>query len=49
MKWTYGIVSTEERKEDLLPRTITSLYHAGFDKPRLFIDNYIDNCTNNTE
>lgn len=38
MKWTYGITTVLERREDLLPKTIESLKQAGFDRPWLFVD-----------
>ncbi len=38
MRWSYGVVTAIERKEDLLPRTLDSLCEGGFDKPRLFVD-----------
>ncbi len=42
MKWSYGVVTTIERREDLLPKTLDSLCAGGFDKPRLFVDNCND-------
>jgi len=38
MKWAYGVTTVPMRQKDLLPRTLASLAKAGFDKPRLFID-----------
>lgn len=38
MKWSYGVTTVPSRFPDLLPRTLTSLSKAGFDRPRLFID-----------
>ena len=38
MKWAYGITTVPSRLKDLFPRTLNSLKLAGFDKPRLFID-----------
>jgi len=38
MKWSYGITTVLERREDLLPKTIESLKQAGFDRPWLFVD-----------
>lgn len=37
-RWTYGIMTTAERRTTTLPQTIASLKAAGFDKPRLFVD-----------
>lgn len=39
MRWSYGVVSVASRKDTLLQQTIQSLAAAGFDKPRIFIDN----------
>jgi hypothetical protein len=36
--WAYGITTVPSRLTTLLPRTITSLAAAGFDKPHLFVD-----------
>lgn len=38
MKFVYGVTAVEQRKVDLLPRTLGSLKAAGFDQPRLFVD-----------
>lgn len=39
MKWAYGITTVPERlKNGLFPKTLASLAQAGFDKPRLFVD-----------
>lgn len=38
MNWAYGVTTVPDRFADLLPRTLGSLARAGFDKPRLFID-----------
>lgn len=38
MKWAYGVTTVKERLYDLLPKTLESLGAAGFDRPRLFID-----------
>lgn len=38
MLWSYGVTTTPKRRSDLLPKTLNSLKLAGFDKPRLFID-----------
>ena len=40
--WSYGITTVPERKDDLFPRTLESLAKAGFNEPRLFIDNCED-------
>lgn len=42
VKWAYGVTTTPVRKDDLLPRTLQSLYCAGFETPRLFIDDCHD-------
>lgn len=38
MRWSYGVTTVPVRQHTLLPRTLTSLARAGFDRPRLFID-----------
>lgn len=38
LEWSYGLTTVPCRRKDLLPRTLTSLRKAGFDKPRLFVD-----------
>lgn len=37
-KWSYGVTTVPGRRDNLLPRTLTSLKLAGFDNPRLFVD-----------
>lgn len=36
--WAYGVTTVVARRDTLLPRTLQSLAHAGFDVPRLFVD-----------
>ncbi len=36
--WSYGITTVPSRADSLLPRTLASLAKAGFDKPKLFVD-----------
>lgn len=43
-KWAYGVTSCAERVDTLLPKTLLSLAHAGFDKPRVFIDGCKDSA-----
>lgn len=43
MKWAYGITTVKERAQTYLPRTLQSLAAAGFDAPRLFVDDE-SNC-----
>ncbi len=38
MIWSYGIVTFPEREDTTLPRTLNSLYKAGFEDPKLFVD-----------
>ncbi len=38
MVWAYGVTTVPSRMEGLFPRTLTSLARAGFDRPRLFVD-----------
>lgn len=38
IKWAYGVTTIPERKDNLLPKTLTSLSAGGFDAPRLFVD-----------
>lgn len=38
MYWAYGITTVPSRRNELFPRTLESLKKAGFDSPRLFID-----------
>lgn len=38
VKWAYGMTTVLSRKDTHLPRTLTSLKLAGFDRPKLFID-----------
>lgn len=42
LRWSYGVTTVEERRRDLLPRTLESLCRAGFDRPRLLVDNCRD-------
>lgn len=42
MKWSYGVTTVPKRRDDLLPRTLTSLRASGFDFPRLFVDGDAD-------
>ena len=41
-KWSYGLTTVPERKDDPLPRTLASLEKAGFPCPRLFVDDCKD-------
>lgn len=36
--WSYGVTTVPQRRDNLLPRTLTSLYRAGWPVPRLFVD-----------
>lgn len=36
--WEYGITTVEQRRNDLLPKTLESLHNAGFVNPQLFVD-----------
>lgn len=38
LTWAYGVTTCAVRLDNLLPKTLTSLAQAGFDKPRLFVD-----------
>lgn len=38
MQWSYGVMTVITRLETYLPKTLSSLSNAGFDKPRLFVD-----------
>jgi hypothetical protein len=38
MKWAYGITTIPKRKDTLFARTMSSLACAGFDQPRIFVD-----------
>lgn len=38
IKWVYGVTTLPSRANELLPKTLSSLSRAGFDRPRLFID-----------
>jgi len=38
--WAYGVTTTVERLDTLLPLTLASLEKAGFDNPRLFVDGW---------
>jgi hypothetical protein len=40
LKWSYGITTVPERRDDLLRTTLSSLQKGGWDNPRLFIDGY---------
>lgn len=40
--WSYGVTTVPERREELLPRTLRSLGHGGFDQPHLFVDGVAD-------
>jgi hypothetical protein len=40
MNWAYGVTTVPQRFDELLPRTLKSLELAGFDNPRLFIDDW---------
>lgn len=42
MKWSYGVTTVPQRRDDLLPKTLESLADAGFNKPRLFVDGSSD-------
>lgn len=42
IRWAYGVTTVEERRKTLLPQTLESLCRAGFDDPRLFVDNCRD-------
>lgn len=37
-EWAYGVTTVPQRFSTLLPRTLSSLANAGFDRPRLFVD-----------
>ena len=42
MEWAYGVTTVPSRvKDGLLIRTLSSLYKAGFEDPRLFVDGKI--------
>jgi hypothetical protein len=36
--WSYGVTTVPDRLNSLLPATLESLARAGFDSPRLFVD-----------
>lgn len=36
--WQYGVLTVPSRRDELLPRTLSSLQAAGFHAPRLFVD-----------
>lgn len=36
--WSYGLTTVLKRRDSLLPRTLANLKTAGFDSPRLFVD-----------
>lgn len=38
LNWAYGITTVPSRRDELFPRTLESLRLAGFNAPRLFID-----------
>jgi len=38
IKWAYGITTVPSRIDTTLPKTVESLYNAGFDHPTLFVD-----------
>lgn len=38
MYWAYGITTVPSRRNDLFTRTLESLKKAGFDSPRIFVD-----------
>lgn len=38
MKWVYGVTTVPHRKDDVLPKTLSSLRLGGFDAPHLFVD-----------
>src|SRR3990167_7734912 len=42
IRWAYGVTAVKERVGTLLPRTLESLKAAGFDEPRLFVDDLVD-------
>ena len=42
IRWAYGVTTVKERVDTLLPRTLQSLKAAGFDNPRLFVDDVCD-------
>lgn len=37
-RWAYGMTTVKERIDNLAQKTLASLAKAGFDKPRLFVD-----------
>lgn len=38
LKWQYGVTTVQQRRKDLLPRTLASLKAGGFPTPHLFVD-----------
>lgn len=46
--WSYGVTTCLERLDDALLTALSSLQEAGFDKPRLFVDNAQDCDLNST-
>lgn len=42
MRWSYGVTTVPQRRDNTLPTTLSSLAAAGFDKPRLFVDGEAD-------
>lgn len=39
LRWMYGMTTVPERAENTFRRTLESLMNAGFEEPRLFVDN----------
>jgi len=39
IKWSYGVLTVPQRRDNLLPVTLASLEEAGFNNPTLFVDN----------
>ena len=44
MKWAYGVTTVESRLDTYLIPTLNSLEKAGFEKPRLFVDDSEETC-----
>jgi hypothetical protein len=40
VEWAYGITTVPSRRRTTLPKTVSSLAEAGFDKPRYFVDSW---------
>lgn len=38
MRWAYGVMTCSSRRDNLLQQTLQSLFSAGFNSPRLFVD-----------